>query len=147
MITFISYIIKIVLSIAIANAIVYFIYTDNNQTKKILYKQFSNVSLLGSSFIAFIYIYSNNINNHLLYIIGILISVVFIFKYYDQFNDREISSLIFLNFVSIIMITAGYVLYAILVVVLYYYINHNFIFFNETEEENEILDDADENIL
>ena len=147
MITFISYIIKIVLSIAIANAIVYFIYTDNNQTKKILYKQFSNVSLLGSSFITFIYIYSNNINNHLLYIIGILISVVFIFKYYDQFNDREISSLLFLNFVSIVMITAGYLLYAILVVALYYYINHNFLFFNETEEENEILDDTDENIL
>ena len=56
MITFISYIIKIVLSIAVANAIVYFIYRDDNNTKKILYKQFSNASLLGSSLIAYIYI-------------------------------------------------------------------------------------------
>ena len=99
MITFISYIIKIVLSVALSYLMIYFIYKGNKVSKEILYKQFSNASLLGSSFIGFVYIFSNNINNYMLYIIGILLFALFIFKYNKQHDDSLLGSLIFLNFI------------------------------------------------
>ena len=96
------------------------------------------MSLLGSSLIGFLYILSENIDNYLLYIFGILIFLTILFKD-NKHSDLKINSLYFLNFVFIVMISTGYILYALIVILAYYFLNNNLLMSNKSEEEYDLL--------
>jgi len=120
--TFFVYIIKILFSIISTYMIIYLICPEDSESKTSLYRQFSLMSLVGSSFLGLFYILSINSENWFLFIFAVILLYIFLNK---ELIEKEFRMLYFLNLFSIISVVCGYVLYSAVTIVLYYYLNNN----------------------
>jgi len=131
MLDLLSYIIKIAISVALSYLCLYY----SNTSKKEIFSKILVFNFLSVSFLSPIYTLSINNESMILYSISILILFISGFLF-SKMIDKEYYPILFLVFIISILMSASYIVYSSLIILLYLYLNNYLLpIINEDRED------------
>ena len=139
-----AFIIKVILSVSFNYGIVYFL---NKEDNKQLYSTILLLSILISAFITFMFILAQNIDSYICFNLSLLIAAVLYVNSSKKSNFKD-KLIYLLSYISVVMISTGYIIYTFIIVIIYYYVSTNILLFsndiNKLNDDNiDIIDSED----
>ena len=123
MLNFFSLIIKVSITLLSVYAMLFF--STPAKDKDDSFKVIILTTLLISSFLSIIFLFSNYINDYTIFISVLFICSLFIYSLSKNFT-QSIKFVFYFIFCFVVGISIGYILHSLLILVSYYYIKNNF---------------------